>query len=125
MGGVADHPQVYMGPNHPITAQYFGMHIHHTASGTPWPPVQFGSWRLWDSGVAWPQLEPQLGKWDFTLLDRYVQLAAQHHVEIVLTLGLTPAWASARPQEPSAYSRGNAAEPRSLADWEDYVRVVA
>jgi hypothetical protein len=123
--GIAGGPQVYAGPEQPIPAPYFGMHIHHAASGTPWPPVEFGSWRLWDSGVAWPQLEPQLGKWDFTLLDRYVQLAAQHHVEIVLTLGLTPAWASARPQEPSAYSRGNAAEPRSLADWEDYVRVVA
>ncbi len=101
------------------------MHIHHAALGTPWPAVKFASWRLWDSGVAWPQLEPSPGKWDFTLLDRYVQLAAQHDVEIVLTLGLTPSWASARPQEPSAYGRGNAAEPLRFTDWENYVRVVA
>jgi hypothetical protein len=100
------------------------MHIHHATSGTPWPPVPFTGWRLWDSGVAWPQLEPQPGKWDFTLLDQYVQIAAKHHVEIVLTLGLTPSWASARPQESSAYGKGNGAEPRNLNDWENYVRVV-
>jgi Glycosyl hydrolases family 39 len=125
LSGVAGGPQVYQGPDHPVIAQYFGMHIHHAALSTPWPGVQFASWRLWDSGVAWPQLEPQPGKWEFTLLDRYVQLAAEHDVEIVLTLGLTPSWASARPRELSAYGRGNAAEPRNLADWENYVRVVA
>ena len=125
LGGGAGRSQVYDGPDSPITTKYFGMHIHHAASATPWPSVQFGSWRLWDSGVAWPQLEPQPGKWDFTLLDHYVKLAAEHNVEIVLTLGLTPSWASARPQEPSGYGTGNAAEPRKLADWEDYVRVVA
>jgi Glycosyl hydrolases family 39 len=124
-GGVVARPQIYAGPDGPITAQYFGMHIHHTAAGTPWPALQFASWRLWDSGVAWPQLEPQPGKWDFALLDRYVQIAADHDVEILLTLGLTPSWASARPQEVSAYGPGNAAAPRRLADWEDYVRVVA
>lgn len=125
LSGTADRPQVYVAPDHPITAEYFGMHIHHAASGTPWPAVRFASWRLWDSGVAWPQVEPEPDKWDFTLLDRYVQIAAEHDVEIVLTLGLTPTWASARPWEPSAYGRGNAAEPSRLADWEDYVRIVA
>jgi hypothetical protein len=101
------------------------MHIHRAAKGTPWPTVPFASWRLWDAGVTWPQLEPTRGNWDFTLLDRYVQLAAQHKVEIVLTLGLTPSWASARPEEASAYQPGNAAEPRDVADWRDYVRTVA
>ena len=101
------------------------MHIHHAASGTVWPTVPFAGWRLWDAGVTWPQLEPAPGKWDFSLLDRYVQIAAEHKVDILLTLGLTPAWASARPQERSAYGKGNAAEPQQLADWEQYVRVVA
>jgi hypothetical protein len=101
------------------------MHIHHAASGTPWPAVPFAGWRLWDAGVTWPQLEPASGKWNFDLLDRYTHIAAQRNVEILLTLGSTPAWASARPDEPSAYGKGNAAEPRQLADWEQYVRVVA
>jgi hypothetical protein len=101
------------------------MHIHRAGGGTPWPTVSFASWRLWDSGVAWPQLEPEQGKWNFKLLDRYVELAGEHHVDVVLTLGLTPSWASARPGEPSAYKPGNAAEPRSLADWSKYVSTVA
>jgi Glycosyl hydrolases family 39 len=125
LGGVAGSPQIYAGPDHPIPAQYFGMHIHRAAGGTPWPAVPFASWRLWDSGVAWAQLEPQRDKWNFELLDRYVKLAAEHEVEIVLTLGLTPSWASARPDEPSAYQPGNAAEPRDLADWRNYVHTVA
>lgn len=115
----------YTGPTHPVDAAFFGMHVHHAASGTSWPAVSFANWRLWDAGVTWPQLEPARGKWDFNLLDRYTQLAAERNVDLLLTLGLTPAWASARPNEPSAYGKGNAAEARQLADWEEYVRVVA
>ena len=58
-------------------------------------------------------------------LDRLVQLAADHQVEVLLPLGLTPAWASARPSEPSAYRPGQAAEPADLADWRNYVATVA
>jgi Glycosyl hydrolases family 39 len=121
----ANDSELFPGREIPVPAEYFGMHIHHAANGTPWPSVPFASWRLWDSGVAWPQLEPQRDKWNFELLDHYVKLAAEHDVELVLTLGLTPSWASARPKEPSAYQPGNAAEPRDLDDWRNYIRIVA
>ena len=109
----------------PVPPSYFGMHIHEAAGQTAWPNVQFGSWRLWDSGVSWPQLEPKRGEWHFELLDKYVELAAQHHEEILLALGPTPQWASARPNEVSNYQPGNAAEPANLADWRNYVQTVA
>jgi hypothetical protein len=115
----------YAGPAMPVDAAFFGMHIHRAAAGTPWPAAPFAGWRLWDAGVSWPQLEPERGKWNFALLDRYAQIAREHHVEIVLTLGLTPAWASTRPEQPSAYGTGNAAEPRQIADWAEYICVVA
>lgn len=115
----------YSGPTTAVDADFFGLHIHRAAAGTEWPDVPFAQWRLWDAGVTWPQLEPQRGNWNFTLLDRYVEIAAQRHVEILLTLGLTPAWASVRPDEPSGYGNGNAAPPRQSSDWEEYVRVVA
>jgi hypothetical protein len=108
-----------------VDAALFGMHIHRAAAGTAWPTVSLAGWRLWDANVSWPQLEPERGKWDFKLLDRYTRIAAERHVGILLTLGLTPAWASARPEEPSNYGKGNAAEPQRLADWEEYIRVVA
>ena len=116
---------MYAGPTQPLDATFFGLHIHRAATATEWPRVSFGAWRLWDAGVSWPELEPEPGKWNFTLLDRYVEIAAQNHVQILLTLGLTPAWASLRPDEPSAYRKGNASPPRCLADWEEYVRTVA
>jgi hypothetical protein len=46
-------------------------------------------------------------------------------VEIILPLGLSPQWASARPTEPSAYGLGNAAEPANINDWITYVSAVA
>lgn len=108
-----------------IPRTYFGLHMHRADAGTPWPPVRFGSWRLWDAYTTWPMLEPQRGSWDFKRLDKYVAMAALTGVDILLPLGLSPSWASMRPNEPSAYKPGNAAEPRDMDDWRNYVRTVA
>lgn len=112
-------------PSRPVDRLYFGLHMHRADAGTPWPQVRFGSWRLWDAYVSWSYLEPQRGNWDFKRLDKYVAMAKLTGVEILLPLGLTPAWASARPNEKSSYSPGNAAEPASMEDWRNYVRTVA
>ncbi len=118
--------QLLLPPTSSIPASYFGMHIHRATEGTQWPLVPFGSWRLWDANVGWSSLEKDgKGRWWFGRLDQYVQLADKNNVDLVLTLGLTPAWASARPAEPSNYKPGNAAEPRNIQDWKDYVRTVA
>lgn len=106
-----------------IDVSYFGMHIHRAEN--VWPNVAFGSWRLWDTGTDWACLEPVRGQWDFNRLDKYVALSIQHGIEPVLVLGNSPVWASSRPFETSAYGRGGAAEPRSISDWENYVRRVA
>jgi len=106
--------------------EYFGMHIHRAASTTPWPTVPFGSLRLAASRVTWANLEPKPGGWDFSSLDRNVALANQHGAEVLLTLGMTPAWASARPGDFSYYDApGWSAEPKNLDDWRHYVRTVA
>lgn len=109
----------------PVPRRYFGIHIHRADTSTPWPSVAFGSWRLWDAYASWPQLEPQRGQWDFKRLDKYVAMAGLTGIELLLPLGLSPAWASARPDETSAYRPGNAAEPAKLEDWRNYVRKVA
>lgn len=122
-----------------IPTEYFGVHIHRVAGlfpdvpPTPWPTeIPFKTRRLWDSGVSWPQLEPEKGKWNFEILDRVVEEAAANGVELLLPLGLSPKWASARPTEISAYDDANAdegsgmaAEPASMDDWRNYVRTVA
>src|SRR6266436_267609 len=88
-------------PTAPIPPTLFGMHIHRAATTTPWPPIPFGTWRLWDTYSGWPSLEPEKGKWNFQSADKLVELAEQHRVEVVFPIALSPTWASARPTEKS------------------------
>lgn len=108
-----------------VPPEYFGLHIHGADSGTAWPNAGFGSWRLWDTRVQWTHLQTTRWSWNFAKLDRYVELAEANKVSLLLPLGLSPRWASARPNEQSAYGEGRAAEPASMEDWRVYVRTVA
>lgn len=116
-------------PDDIIPSTFWGMHIHflgrNDATKTPWPTVPVGTLRLWDADVIWPRLEPNKGEWHFEKLDTNVNLAEAHSVEILMTLGQSPTWASARPAESSPYNPGAAAEPANIEDWKDYVRIVA
>jgi hypothetical protein len=114
----------FVPPAQPIPASFFCMHIHRLGAPTPWPSVPIGGWRLWDAHVAWPDLEPRKGQWRFDNLDRYLSAAEEHHVEVLLPLGLSPHWASSRPDERSSYGPGFAAEPADLEDWRTYVTTV-
>jgi hypothetical protein len=114
-------------PGAGIPPEFFGLHIHHLdvpykQGASSWPFIPFGSWRLWGAYVEWKDLEPQKGQWNFRRLDRYVDEAVRHDIELLLTLGRTPQWASARPNEDC---KGCAAEPASVEDWKNYVRTVA
>jgi hypothetical protein len=113
----------------PIQKTFFGMHIHFLdrTPPTPWPTPPFGAWRLWDvTGARWWQLEPAAGTPDFRLLDRYVDLAQSHGVELLLTLGMTPGWATIQGApsggtDPGAFR----AQPPQLSAWRDYIEAVA
>jgi Ricin-type beta-trefoil lectin domain-like/Glycosyl hydrolases family 39 len=89
------------------------------------PPVNFNTVRLWDSVTTWSLLEPRKGQWDFTVLDRFVNEAQARNKEVILTLGQSPTWASARPGDVSYNGAGAPAEPRNIQDWRDYVSTVA
>jgi hypothetical protein len=112
-------------PKQPVPATFFGLHIHHLNSGTPWPVIPFGTWRLWDAHAAWIDLEPQPGKWNFEKLDGLIAAAEEHQISVLMPLGTPPQWASARPAEPGPYGPGTAAEPARIEDWRNYVRTVA
>jgi hypothetical protein len=111
-------------PQETVPSSLFGMHFHHVGGVTPWPDVPVAEWRLWDAHTAWPDLEPKKGQWHFQTLDAYLALAAAHDTDVLLPLGLSPQWASARPMEPSTYQPGFAAEPRNIDDWREYVATV-
>ena len=113
-------------PLGPVDLAYFGLVMNREgAKGQlPWPSVQFGSWRLWDTYVAWPNLQPERGHWTFAVLDKMVAEAQDHGVELLMGLAHSPKWASARPDEPGAYAPGAVAEPANMDDWRNYVRTV-
>lgn len=108
----------------PVDRDFFGLHVNRSEPGSAWPDVPFGTWRLWDAYVTWARLEPKRGEWVFGPLDRMVGDAQSHGVKPLLVLAHSPAWASARPDERSAYQPGVAAEPARIEDWRNYVRTI-
>ncbi len=113
-------------PKEVIPSSYFGLHIHHLANPvpTPWPNIPVPQWRIWDANVTWPDLEPSKGEWRFSNLDAFVSMAQQHGTGILLPLGGSPRWASARPTLPSNYYPGFTAEPANIEDWRIFVKTV-
>jgi hypothetical protein len=106
-------------PTTVIPSVYFGLHIHHLdfPTPTPWPNMPVPTWRLWDAGVRWMELEPNRGQWQFARLDHFVALAEQHGTSLLLPLGMCPEWAV------GPYLSNNS-PPQSIDVWRTYVRTV-
>lgn len=108
----------------PIPENFFGMHVQHLSS-SGWPSIKFKSIRLWDSGVRWDIIEKENNVFDFKTLDAYVRAAVEHNVDVLYTLGMTPTWASSRPNELSVYGKlGISAEPADIELWKRYIRKI-
>lgn len=108
-----------------IDDSFFGMHIRYGAIKDVWPNTFFMSWRIITAETTWRSLQPSRDRWDFSTLDKAVEKANAHHVEVLLTLGQTPAWAASRPNEIVDNGPGASSEPARMADWEGYIRAVA
>jgi hypothetical protein len=125
--------ETILGPVQPIPVAYFGMHCFYCGASLRWPgemdtllPSGLGSWRLWDAiGTVWSALEPTKGQWDFRYLDYYVNQGQKRGVDLMLTLGQTPQWASARPNEIAGGGLGAAAEPADINDWKNYLATLS
>ena len=91
------------------------------------PPIGVGSVRLWDTHTLWAEIEPSRGTFHWDRLDTLINDGNTHGLRILLTLGMTPRWASSEPDEPSPYGPsfpGASAPPRSTADWKALVQGV-
>jgi hypothetical protein len=104
-----------------IPADYFGLHISNVQE---WPPFPVRSVRV--ANVAWGTINPTRGRYNWSALDRAVEVAARHQADISYLFLKTPQWASQRPAE-SCYAGavGCAAPPADLADWDAFVGAVA
>ncbi len=118
-------PPVVTNTPEKANASLFGMHIHRIDAGTPWPTAPVPWIRLWDSGVAWKDIQPQRGIWDFSRMDALVLAAQQHQTKLLYTFGITPQWASSQPSQPGNYGPGTAAVPANITDWQNFVAAVA
>ena len=88
------------------------------------PPVA-PLYRLWDMKVAWNDINPAPGVFNFTELDRRVALVNSWGARPVLVLGLTPTWASTNPGAGNGiWGAGSAAPPISMDSWREYVSAV-
>ena len=100
-----------------IPSTFFGLHILHAVNGsTPWPSDQFGTLRLWDSGVDWHEINTSQGVYNWTNFDKWLTLAQQHNVEVVYTFGRVPNWANG--------NQGTTIPPSNMQYWDDFVRAV-
>lgn len=110
----------------PIPAQFFGLTVLNFHSLHPSLP--FGTTRSWDAGpgLDWADANPAPGKYNFALLDEFIEFNVTHSTESIYTFGRTPRWASSQPNNPtSPYGPGQCAPPSNMSYWDDYVTAIA
>jgi len=88
-------------------------------------PPPAAMYRMWDMDVAWRNVNPQPGVFDWSILDRRIALVESWGGRPFLVLGLTPQWAA---QNPGAgdprWGAGSASPPANIDYWNTYVREV-
>ncbi|MCY3304094.1 hypothetical protein ECD84_05505, partial [Acinetobacter pittii] len=115
-----------------VPAHMFGMHVNKFGTHQRWPGLGNGIFRLWNTGTNWRDLEPSNDAWNFTSgagkrLDMLVDYVKRNDpsVEILMTLGQTPQWASKTPGVEGLYGMGASGAPANMEYWRDYVRTLA
>ncbi len=95
-----------------IPSTMFGMSAHDgVLFGNPWPTMTTTGMRLWDSSVAWGQINTAKGVYDWTTLDSWVSAAKSHNDTLIYTFGWTPGWASSKPSDSSCDMADGACDP--------------
>jgi hypothetical protein len=76
---------------------FFGMHDNKT---TNWPPLPFGTLRLWDSATQWGKIETSPGVYSFSRLDGFIAEAHANGVtDILWNPSMTPTFYSSNPTD--------------------------
>lgn len=108
----------------PIDDTAFGMHVPQIANGVTGSAVNYGTLRLWDSGVAWGQVEQKKGKYWWNGLDAAIGNANAQGKKIMYVLGSTPKWAASNTKQGTYPNKGAASNPKSIKDWKNWVTAV-
>ena len=102
-----------------------GIHVHEPVHIEAAARTGYSAIRLWDTGTDWATLKPQPHLWRLDRVEAYLAASEKAHLKVLWTIGNTPRWASARPNEKCAYGLGCAAEPANIENWRRYVQTIA
>ena len=104
-----------------IPARFFGMTVQEAT--TVKPALSYGTTRSWDvnPGLAWTDLNPSFGVYNFTALDQFLAVSNSRGADVVYTFGRTPQWASSQRAQAGSYAVGECAPAASITDWDDFV----
>lgn len=118
-----------------VPRTFFGIHINKLGTHNTWPPLRFGTLRLWDTATHWAAVEPTKGaildddNWlkypsPGFRLTYYLRHQQKHDpaCQVIYTMGVTPVWA-AQNAEPRFYT-GTANPPGDVENWRLYVRTL-
>ncbi|HET6386880.1 MAG TPA: hypothetical protein VFJ58_26110 [Armatimonadota bacterium] len=105
-------------PNSP-----FGVHINPSPQQALLAKAIGANWvRTHDCGLqitGWSFVEPSRGQWQFD--DRELAYYRRQHLEVLGMLSTAPGWATSVGRPATGYW-DRYAEPKSMADWAEYVR---
>lgn len=108
--------------SNPVPPTQFGMHVPAIANGED-PGVTYGGIRLWDSGVAWGQVQQAKNKFWWNGLDAAISNANSQGVPTLYVLGSTPTWAATNKKQGKYPNKGAASMPK-MKDWKNWVTAV-
>jgi hypothetical protein len=85
--------------------------------------VSYGAIRLWDSGVAWGQVQQGKNKFWWNGLDASIANSNKQGAEVMYVLGSTPKWAATDLKAGTYPNKGAASVPK-MDDWKKWVTAV-
>ncbi|MDO8731346.1 MAG: hypothetical protein Q7L55_02055 [Actinomycetota bacterium] len=86
------------------------------------PGVAAGYIRLWDMGVAWRDVNPAPGVFQWTVLDQRIAQAQAAGAKVLYVAGLTPVWAAANPADGDPrWGLGSASAPADPATYGNFI----
>lgn len=106
----------------PLPDEAFGMHVPTISLGTD-PGISYGSIRLWDSGVAWGQVQQKKNLFWWNGMNDSIARSNEQGAEVLYVLGSTPTWAASNKKEGKYPNKGAASMPDRKA-WKKWVETV-
>ena len=79
-------------PSGGFAPTFFGIDWNSQASSNV-PTFSFGSWRTWDHGLTWKDIETSSGTYTFTTFDASMALLPANVTDVLYTFGKVPTWA--------------------------------